>query len=323
MAAYKVHQDVEAEDKLIGPFSFRQFMYLVIVSLGIAVAWVLAQIFIGLILIPMPVILFFGALALPLRRDQPMEVYLAAMIKFFFKPRIRLWKPEGQVNLVTIVAPHTKELPRQSTMTGTEAGQRLSYLAQVIDTQGWATRGITDTAILNLNDTITAEASTIDDMLDSSVGIGRQFDSLIEQQDTLRLQQATQQFQSAMHEPQSAPLAQAQAIAPSAQAVAAQPIEVEMPTVMPTFNPYPSSMRQHVISPRGAAAHQRPSPATVTPQQPHSAQQDKNVNTSASDNGPSPDIMRLASNKDLSISAIAREAHRLEDDGGEVVISLR
>jgi hypothetical protein len=37
----------------------------------------------------------------------------------------------------------------------------------------------------------------------------------------------------------------------------------------------------------------------------------------------SPDIMRLASNNDLSISAIAHEAHRLQEgDEGEVVIKL-
>ena len=30
MAQYKVPQDVEADDKLIGPFSFRQFVYLLI-----------------------------------------------------------------------------------------------------------------------------------------------------------------------------------------------------------------------------------------------------------------------------------------------------
>ena len=32
MAVYKVPQDVEADDKLIGPFSFRQFIYLLIVA---------------------------------------------------------------------------------------------------------------------------------------------------------------------------------------------------------------------------------------------------------------------------------------------------
>ncbi len=38
----------------------------------------------------------------------------------------------------------------------------------------------------------------------------------------------------------------------------------------------------------------------------------------------SPDTIRLANNKDLTISAIAREAHRLEEkDGEEVIISLR
>ena len=67
MAVYKVAQDVEADDKLIGPFSFRQFVYLIIVAMAMALAWGLSQIFIGFIIIPMPIILFFGALALPLR----------------------------------------------------------------------------------------------------------------------------------------------------------------------------------------------------------------------------------------------------------------
>ena len=54
MATYKVPQDVEADDKLLGPFSFRQFVYLIIVAASIGIAWILAQIFIGLIIIPIP-----------------------------------------------------------------------------------------------------------------------------------------------------------------------------------------------------------------------------------------------------------------------------
>ena len=80
MAVYKVPQDVEADDKLIGPFTFRQFIYLIIVALLIAIAWWMAQFFVGLIIFPLPFIVFFGALALPLRKDQPMEIYLAAMV---------------------------------------------------------------------------------------------------------------------------------------------------------------------------------------------------------------------------------------------------
>ena len=87
MAVYKVAQDVEADDKLIGPFSFRQFIYLIVVAIAIVVAWGLSRLFIGLAIIPLPVILFFGALALPLRKDQPMEVYLAAIVSYYLKPR--------------------------------------------------------------------------------------------------------------------------------------------------------------------------------------------------------------------------------------------
>lgn len=323
MAEYKVPQDVEADDKLIGPFSFRQFIYLVVVAISLAVAYFLGRIFIGLILIPLPFVLFFGALALPLRKDQPMEIYLAAVIRFFFKPRLRLWQPEGQVNLVTIVAPHVVEKQLTKDFGADEAQQRLAYLADVIDTQGWSTRGVSGTAMASLNDTITAEASTVDDMMDSSVGIGRQFDSLIEQQDAIRKQQMTQQFQSAIHNTPDSVAAQQFSAFPTSTSnsgVAAPTIaQAAEPTIVPSFNPYPTAMHQHVISP-GTPAHATPhTPAKHAPKPAHGGAEVPTQN--ASGDQPSPDIMRLANNRDLSISAIAREAHRLEDDE-EVVISL-
>ena len=45
MSRYKVAQDVEAEDKILGPFSFRQFIYLLVAAAGIALAWGLSQVF--------------------------------------------------------------------------------------------------------------------------------------------------------------------------------------------------------------------------------------------------------------------------------------
>ena len=46
MAQYKVPQDVEAEDKLLGPFTFRQFIYLMIAGGLIAVGFLLFKILI-------------------------------------------------------------------------------------------------------------------------------------------------------------------------------------------------------------------------------------------------------------------------------------
>ena len=65
MAQYKVPQDVEADDKLLGPFSFRQFVYLLVVGGCIALAIGLFQIFPLLAIIPLPFIILFAALALP------------------------------------------------------------------------------------------------------------------------------------------------------------------------------------------------------------------------------------------------------------------
>ncbi len=325
MASYKVPQDVEADDKLIGPFSFRQFIYIVVACLAAVAAWGLAQIFIGLIILPLPIILLFGALALPLRKDQPMEIYLVAMVRFFLKPRVRLWQPEGQVNLVTIIAPHQKDEGFTPHISGHEAQQRLSYLAQVIDTQGWAARGVTSTSMSSLNDTITAEASMVDDIMDSSVGIGRQFDSLIEQQDHLRKQHMTDQVQGALHPTPTPAAQQFQPFPAQQQVISTQPASAaplvqpppSMPMTPPTFNPYPSSMHQHVLDPSGPTPNTPAAPIVQPPALPVLP-----APVVPSDMGPSPDIMRLANNKDLSISAIAREAHRLEDDE-EVVISLR
>ena len=317
MAVYKVPQDVEAEDKLIGPFSFRQFIYLIVAALGIFMAWLLAQIFIGLLVIPLPIIVTFLALALPLRKDQPMETYLIAMLKFFFKPRHRIWDPEGTISLVQITAPKVADGPQLKEFGGSEASQRLAYLAQVVDTQGWATRGAMS-ASDNLSDIFVAEASHAEDILDASSGVAQAIDQRITQTDDARLTAVRQQFQAAIQQPQTPqPQLQPQ-LPPEPQQIVAAPQTAD-DSALPQdihYNPYPNAMRQHVINPTGA---QQPAPLQPTVPTEPQAQAEKQPGSETV----SPDIMRLANNNDLSISALSREAHRLENDDKEVVISLR
>ena len=52
MAVYKVPQDVEAEDKLLGPFSFKQFIFLIVAIGMIALAWGLFSVLPPLAIIP-------------------------------------------------------------------------------------------------------------------------------------------------------------------------------------------------------------------------------------------------------------------------------
>ena len=136
MAQYKVPQDVEADDKLLGPFNFRQFIYLLIVAALIALAWALGQLFPLLAIFPIPPALFLLVLALPLRKDQPMETYIAALISFYTKPNRRLWNPGQRESTIEITAPKVVEKVLTKNLSEEEAGRRLSFLANVVDTEG-------------------------------------------------------------------------------------------------------------------------------------------------------------------------------------------
>lgn len=169
MAVYKVPQDVEADDKLIGPFSFRQFIYLIVVAISGAAAWGLSQVFIPLIIIPLPFIIFFAALALPLRKDQPMEAYLSAVVSFYFlKSRKRFWQPDGIDSFVTIIPPKDADRILTKDLNEDEATRRLNYLADLVDTHGWAIRGAGATPDTSISTDLYYESQQAPDMMDNS-----------------------------------------------------------------------------------------------------------------------------------------------------------
>ncbi len=187
MASYKVAQDVEADDKLVGPFGFRQFIYLIIVAMAGILGYGLWKLLPPLAILPLPIIVLFGALALPLRKDQPMETYLAAMVSYYLKPRKRLWKPDGVEQIVEITAPKTEEESLTKSFGGNEADRRLSYLADIADSRGWAIRhAAAPTASTSLTNEVYSEAQTAEDMLDDGGNLAQTIDSLIDKADAVR-----------------------------------------------------------------------------------------------------------------------------------------
>lgn len=322
MSSYKVAQDVEADDKLLGPFTFRQFIYLIIVAMAGGLAYVLGKLLLPLAIIPLPFILFFGALALPLRKDQPMETYIAALISFYLKPRKRLWHSDGVQSLVEITVPKTPELSRTKDLSQNEAEKRLSYLADIADTRGWSVRNAsapvasgTSMVADVYNDSINTE-----DILDSQSLAARSFDTMINAADQKRRAALLNSMKQSITSPTPAPSV-------TQQPHHTAPVQATPPPVLPPdddihldFNPYPASMQQSIIKP---LSEQQAKPTPVKPA-PKPATSPK-VSTSA--NSVSPDIINLANNRDLSIETIAREAGRIENkrksSDDEVVISLR
>src|SRR5947209_2869322 len=103
MATYKVLQDIEAEDKLIGPLTLRQFIYaLIAASNGYITFLVVTKGVPFLAIIFLPIVLGSAFFAWPWSRDQPTEVWALAKIRFLVKPRKRIWDQSGTKELVTI-----------------------------------------------------------------------------------------------------------------------------------------------------------------------------------------------------------------------------
>lgn len=305
MSVYKVAQDVEADDKLLGPFSFRQFIYLIVVAMGGILAYGLWNLFPPLAIIPLPIIVFFGALALPLRKDQPMETYLAAIVSFYLKPKKRLWAPDGVDSLIEITAPKTEDKPATKNIAEDEAERRLAYLAELADTHGWSIRHTTMPQHTALATDVVAEAQNTVDAFDEQSSVSRSFDSMIDRADQARRQGMMARLQQTDGSIYSDPYA-----------ALGTPTSDSTATV-PTYSPYPQSMHQSVIQPLSAQDQAAAPAANQTPEPSHTT----------SDNPVSPGIISLANNSDLSIETIAHEAKRIQEQEkaleDEVVISLR
>ena len=306
MAQYKVPQDVEADDKLLGPFSFRQFVYLLIAGILIAIAVALFSVFPLLVLIPVLPALFFIVLALPLKKDQPMETYLAAIVSYYLKPHKRIWTPGQRESTITITAPKIVEDSRTRDITGEEATHRLSFLANIVDTEGQAIKSVNNNS--QISDEIVKEAEMTNDMFETTHF--NDLEDTIARDENLRHEEVMKEMR--------AMIAKSENITgtikkrsdseetPEAPAVLATPPEV--PSSKPDFS---SSV---VVTP-GAPIQTEPVEKSNQVKRESTEKVEKTL--------PKPSIIELANNTDFSIATIAKEANRINrKEEGEVFISL-
>lgn len=316
MAQYKVPQDVEADDKLLGPFSFRQFVYLLIAGGLIALAVGLFQLFPLLAIIPIPPIILLVVLALPLKKDQPMETYLAAIVSYYLKPHTRLWTPGQRDSVIKITAPKIIEEKRTRDISGEEANHRLSFLADIVDTEGYAIKGTGNNL---MRDDLVAEASTTSDMFESYRSD--------------RLETAIQKDETARHNAVMRNMYEA--------IEANDEVNASKSTVQKRFEqlkPSSSALQEGAPSIANAALHddaamqklgfnneerqKYSSPVVIMPDL---ARPNTNITKTTNNfvqKTPKPSIIELANNSDYSVETIAKEAKRINKKEGEVFISL-
>jgi hypothetical protein len=215
MATYKMIQDIEAEDHILGPLTLRQFLYALVCAFLLYINFLcLTKGLAFLLIVFLPPALFTGFFAFPFGGDQPTEVWALAKIRFYFKPRRRIWDQSGVKELVKITVPKKVERHLTNGLTQTEVKSRLSALANTIDSRGWAVKNVNVNLYANPGSYQEASDRLVDinslprevpyydiqasdDMMDErSNPIAQQFDSMINASAQAHRQQLMSQMNS-------------------------------------------------------------------------------------------------------------------------------
>ena len=212
MAVHKVPQDVEAEDKFLGPLSFKQFLFFggalvsgfIMYQLATSPLPFLAFIF-------LPVLIVCITLAFPWTPDQPTELWLASRIRFMLIPHRRIWDQDAVKNLVTITAPKREVHVYTDGLSQDQIRSRLTALANVLDSKGWAVKNLDSSSELRTDRLVGGTAASqgslrqldmADPLDEQSSGVAQNLNSMIQQAEERRRQQTRQLVNQAL---QSAP----------------------------------------------------------------------------------------------------------------------
>jgi hypothetical protein len=136
MGQYKVPQNVEAEDHILGPLTFRQFVYGLIGFGWAAISFALFRYLIPvLIVVGAPPTILFMLLAFYTRDGQNFEQILVALAGFFAASRKRLWVKEDVAE--TFHVEPTARATERSQRDPVAVRSELEKLSTLIDSRGW------------------------------------------------------------------------------------------------------------------------------------------------------------------------------------------
>lgn len=87
---FQIPQFIDVEDKIFGPFTLKQFIYLAGGAAMGVIAVVYFGVFLGL-LVSSPIIILAAALAFYKVNDRPFAFILESAFKYFFKDKLYIW----------------------------------------------------------------------------------------------------------------------------------------------------------------------------------------------------------------------------------------
>lgn len=208
MAVHKVPQDVEAEDKFLGPLTFKQFLFF---GGALITGFLMYQLVVSgvafLVVLILPFFAICVTLAFPWTKDQPTELWLASRIRFLLVPHRRIWDQDDIKELVTITVPKREIHVFSDGLNQNQVESRLNALANVIDSKGWVMQGGTPQTDRLANGTITnispvSQLDADDPYDDQSSNIAQHFQSMMQDSQQRRMQNTRAMMNQAVTEQQ-------------------------------------------------------------------------------------------------------------------------
>jgi len=349
MATYKVIQDIEADDKLIGPLSMKQFIFACVSAGFLFAAFMIASRTTIYAAIPfIPFIVVPGVLAAPLGRDQPTEIWLAAQLRYLIKPRKRIWNQSGIKELVNITVPKKIEKALTKGFSEHEARSRLKALANTLDSRGWAVKNVDinnySPPVYNLSDDdrlvglanmpqmvpdINVTAS--DDIMDyQNNSTAQHFEEMIQASSTEQRQAVMKKMRQALHEENTNNNSESEpekAANQASEEQATSNAESDTSSLEDSQrSPDEQALLSHLQKERRKEKMVQPHHKSVKTTKQLEAEKEENPDSKQqlASKPRNPDIIEYANTNDLSVASIAQLANRKEKkQEQEVIVHLR
>lgn len=130
---FVVPQFIDVEDKIIGPLSVRQFIYLIVGTGLLFAAYRFADF--GLFIFEaFFIVVFTMGFAFIRVNGRPFQSFLVNLFQTFRKPRLRIWKMEHEriATSVPTITDTAAKVPEKVPLTAS----RLNELSLIVDTGG-------------------------------------------------------------------------------------------------------------------------------------------------------------------------------------------
>lgn len=131
---FQVPQNIDLEDKIIGPMTLKQFIYILAGGMLDYVCFLIFDVS-AFIIIAIFITSFFCAMAFAKVQDQPFPKFLQNLIIFLFVPKLRTWNKDNKpIKIISrkIEKPKEPGIEPKNIPKG-----EIERLAQILDNRGW------------------------------------------------------------------------------------------------------------------------------------------------------------------------------------------